>query len=212
MHYHLEILMPPTDNVEDAVATILAPFDENNDEASHSFWDWYQIGGRYSSRKLESIVSKNKRDAFIAALNGLGVTVSSVQFGKQELSPASQITAVDALWREMCPGAGDVCPLFKHSGEGQSAHDVCRLDQLPDGLTAFAFIHAGPGFLNKLDAVGMYHQYIWNGVTHQKTDWGGNVKEAISRSVERCDRYTDAYKAKVMPQPNWLVVTVDYHT
>src|SRR6185503_20458398 len=106
MHYHLEIIMPPTEDVERSVAEILKRFNENADDEtrSNAFWDWYQSGGRYSGCKLEALVPQERRDAFWAELKARGVTVSGLQFGKQELKPASQIPSVDALWREMCPG------------------------------------------------------------------------------------------------------------
>lgn len=52
MHYHMEIIMPPmeADQIEKSVADLMAPFDENNEEiANRHFWDWYQIGGRFST-------------------------------------------------------------------------------------------------------------------------------------------------------------------
>lgn len=211
MHYHLEILMPPTDDVMSAVTTILAPFDENAEHAVHPFWDWWQLGGRYSGSKLEASASPDSISAFRAELHRLGVTVSGLVWGKQELQPASQAEAVDALWREMCPGAGSVCPMFKHSGDSMSM-DVCRLDAVPKSLTAFAFIHAAAGFKDELRAQTMLRRDLWNGVTHQSTDWSGNVAEAIGRAVKTCERYKDEYAAKVIPQQDWLVVTVDYHT
>ena len=53
MHYSLEIILPamPIEHVEKAVAELMAPFDENNDSpnaSSRPFWDWYQIGGRFT--------------------------------------------------------------------------------------------------------------------------------------------------------------------
>jgi hypothetical protein len=31
MHYHLEVILPPTDDVQAAITQIMAPFDENRD-------------------------------------------------------------------------------------------------------------------------------------------------------------------------------------
>lgn len=215
MHYHLEILMPPTDDVGAAVDTILAPFSENHEEGesknSGAFWDWYQLGGRYSGRKLTALVSEEKLSAFRSALVERGVTVSGVVWGKEELSPASQIPAVDALWREMCPGAGSVCPLFKHAGDYLHM-DICRLEEVPDQLTSFSFIHAADGFGDRISAQTLLHKTVWNGASFQETTWNGNVKSAIAKAIEQCDRYKDEYKVKLMPQSDWLVVTVDYHS
>jgi hypothetical protein len=216
MHYHAEIIMPPTTDVEAAVTEILAQFDENQEDnedysTKHAFWDWWQIGGRYSGSKVEALVSKEKRDAFFAALADLKVTVSGLVWGKQELSPASQIPAVDALWREMCPGSGDVCPAFKHSGDSM-AMDVCRLADLPASLSAYTLIVAGPGYQDKLQAQHLAHQSIWNGVTHQDTTWKGNVSEALAEWREKSKSYRDDYREKITPRDDWLVVTVDYHS
>jgi len=65
MHSLLEIIMPPTDDVEGAIATIMAPFNEQPDEdqedvSSYTFWDWYVIGGRFSGSKLQSRLDPEK--------------------------------------------------------------------------------------------------------------------------------------------------------
>ncbi|GAF91717.1 unnamed protein product, partial [marine sediment metagenome] len=98
MHYHCEIILPPTDAVESAIAEIMAPFDENNEDEetrSPSFWDWYQIGGRWSGSKLTDHFDKDKLKNFHAELENRKVTVSGFQCGKQDISPASQIPMVD---------------------------------------------------------------------------------------------------------------------
>jgi len=44
MHYHLKLIIPKTDNVEETVASILAPFgDYDNDEEVIPFYDYYGI-------------------------------------------------------------------------------------------------------------------------------------------------------------------------
>lgn len=218
MHYHAEIIMPPTDDVEAAIEKILAPFSENaeDDVRNHPFWDWYQIGGRYSGSKLEATVSQEQKDAFMAALKERKVTVSDLQCGKQELSPASQIPMVDALWREMCPGAGDVCPIFQHSGREMNG-DVCKVSEIPEGLTAYTVIIAGPSygdgkFDGPAEAKYLAHKSIWNGVTHQDTEFKGNVAEALAGHAKRAENYRDDYRQIMTVQPDWLCVTVDYHS
>jgi len=51
MHYHLEIILPPTANVEAAVEEIMEPFKEQEEERRYSFFDWYYMGGRWSTVK-----------------------------------------------------------------------------------------------------------------------------------------------------------------
>src|SRR5262245_27782076 len=108
MHYHLEVILPPVDNVEQAIGQILEPFDENGKDEdghrnSHAFWDWYVVGGRWAGAKLQAMLDPKKLEEFNAELTKRKVTVSGIQAGKQELSPASQIPMVDALWNEFFP-------------------------------------------------------------------------------------------------------------
>lgn len=212
MHYSLEIVMPPVQDVSAAIDEILAPFDENDAESRCAFWDWWQIGGRWSGAKTEATVSQEKMQAFRDELTRRVVTVSGIVFGKEELQPASQIEMVDALWREMCPGAGDVCPLFKHSGES-SGGDICALKDLPEALKAYKVIVAAKDYEDKkLEAVSMFSKSLWNGANHEDTKWDGTVASGIAMHLERIKNYKSEYAVKATPQPDWLVVTVDYHS
>lgn len=212
MHYSLEIIMPPVADVKAAVKDILRPFSENEEDARHSFWDWWKIGGRYSGHKAEATVAPEKLEAFQAELKRRKVTVSGLVWGKQELQPTSQIEMVDALWREMCPGAGQSCPMFKHSGE-RSGSDVCTFKDLPPALTAYKLIIAAPDYEGKkLEAVSMFTKALWNGVTHEDTKWDGSVASGIAMHLARLENYKKEYAAKVTPQPDWIAVTVDYHS
>ena len=213
MHYHLEIIMPPVENIESAIEEIMQPFDENNEDNRHSFWDWYQIGGRYSGSKLESLVPQEQLDAFYAELKNRKVTVSGFTAGKQEISPASQIPMVDELWREICPGSSDVCPLFNHSGQCKKDYDICTLDKMPELLSADAVIIAAPNYNESgLEAKHLIHKSIWNGVSCIDTKFNGNVKTSINDYINKLENYKDEYKEKYSPREDWLIVTVDYHS
>lgn len=222
MHYRLEIIMPPTDDVEKAVTDILAPFDENleGDEASgHSFWDWWVIGGRWAGSKLEEKLDGEKINAFRAKLAEMGVTVSGLQAGKQELKPESQISMVDALWVEMFPDSGiAVCPLFAHSNDQYKSSsllpgDVCKLSELPPVVKCSHMIIAGPNYDNSgLQAVYMIQDQIWNGVTHVDTTWDSTVSMGLSMAAEKMAHYKEDYRRARTPNDDWLVVTVDYHS
>ncbi len=216
MHFHLEIIMPPTQDVASAVQKVMAKFSEprdanDEDQNPHPFWDWYQLGGRYSGSKLEALVPEEKRKAFLVELRDLGITISRIVFGKEELEPASQSVAVDALWRERFPAAGDTCPMFKHSGD-HLPMDVCTLAELPPGLRAHSVIVAAPDYQGQLAAAYMLHKSIWNGVTHQDTGFDGTVGAALSEHIKRLNHSSNEYKEKTMPRDDWLVVTVDYHS
>lgn len=212
MHHILEIVMPPVADVKAAVGEIMQPFYEGGEDSSRPFWDWWVIGGRWSGHKLTARIPKEKLVEFRAELQARKFTVSSVIFGKEELSPASQAAAVDAMWREWFPGCGEVCPFFQHSGDSSDT-DVCTLREVPASLTAFRLIVAAKDYREeKLEAVSMFSQEIWNGVCHEETKWDGNVLDGVAMHRERLKNYKAEYAEKRMPQPDWLVVTVDYHT
>ena len=210
MHYHLEILMPPTDNVSAVVAKALAGFQYPK---SHAFFDWYEVGGRWSGTKLLLRVGEERLSAFHNRLHDMGATVLSMRAGKPKLSPDGQEGAVNSLWQEMCPGNGDVCPLFKN--EASFVLDVCRLDELPSGLKCDSFLYvsaelfgAGTGVEQRL----LLHASMFNGVNSQDTTWDGSVEHAFELLCKRISHYRDEYRQAIEPRPDWLLVTVDYHS
>lgn len=224
MHYHMEIIMPPTDDVEAAVASIMKPFDENGEDEEgnpnrHAFWDWYQIGGRWSGSHLKARYEPERLDEFFGWLQSEKVTVSGIRFGKQKLKPSGQIQKVDAKWNEMFPSERfEPCPIFQHSGDNMT-DDVCRLVNLPERITCSHIIIAGPRYdhdTNKRtgppEAVYMVQDEIWNGVTHVKADWDGTVRQALAMHSERLKNLNPEYAALMTPSDDWLVVTVDYHS
>lgn len=216
-HYHLEIVMPPTADVHAAVTQILAPFDESldrEDEAAngHPFWDWWVIGGRWAGEKITCAFGKKRMGAFYSALHAEGVTVSSVRCGKESLSPKSQIAKVDAMWREHFPESQIMeCPLFDHY-KGDIG-DVMKLSDVPENLTAHRVIVAGPSFdESKLRASYMVETEIWNGVCHTRSTWSGKLYDALAEHAKDLERAISEYAAKQTPKPDWLVVTIDYHS
>jgi hypothetical protein len=215
-HYHLEIVMPPTDNAKAAVTKILAPFDEGNDKdcegaSGQPFFDYWRIGGQWSGAKVQAKLGEERIAAFNTALNAAGVTVSGLRFGKETLSPASQIEAVDAMWREHFPESPiKECPLFDHY-KG-NVGDVMRLDEVPQGLTCCRTIIAGPNYKGEgLEACYMVEDSFWNGVRHTKSAWSGKLSDAIAEHLESIKNGSPDYVKSRTPSPDWLVVTVDYH-
>jgi hypothetical protein len=228
MHYHLEIIMPPTGGIEATVDTIMEPYNEDPDMAGldddereereymlrHAFWDWFQIGGRWAGHKKMARYNQGKLDAFHQWMKDEGVTVSALQWGKQELSPASQIPAVDAKWYKMF-GVQETCPIFLHSNrnKGPLDGDVCELKDIPKSLTAERVIIAGPTYDETgIEARYMMQELFWNGCNHAKTDWDGTVEAVIDMQAESLNHAKDEWKEKVLPKDDWLVVTVDYHS
>lgn len=224
MHKHFEVIFPPVEDVNAALATIMAPFDENADDEIRStrpFWDYYTIGGRWSGQKLRALYGEKRIREFYAWCNDQKITVSGIQCGKPTLNPTSLIPIVDAKWNEMFPhptGRDVACPLFDHSPT-QTREDICELKDLPPHLTASHVIIAGPewepsteSWTGPLHATYMLSDTIWNGVNHVETNWDGKVLTAINDFRKKIELSTEDYRSSNWPLDNWLVVTVDYHS
>lgn len=221
MHYHLELIMPPTDELEKAVNEILEPYregskDEDGFENHHAFYDWYVIGGRWSGEKLVAKYPKEKVEAFYKELTERKITVSGLQWGKQSLEPSDQIPMVNDIWQKHFPEGGTVCPLFQHynpQNRGWNEVDVCRLKDIPKYLTAAHVVVAGPKYDDSgLEIKFMIRDRIWNGVNYVDAKWDGNVSSALKLAEQKMSHYREEYKNKYTPLDDWLVVTVDYHT
>jgi hypothetical protein len=217
MHYHMEIIMPPTDDVEEAVRQVMHQFDENlntDDEtkSTRPFWDWWVIGGRWSGHKIGIILGEERIAAFHAVLADRKVTVSGVRAGKPTLQPPEQAELVNRLWNEHFPDAPvRECPLFdNYSGNWG---DVLPLAETPQTMTCYHLIIAGPSYEgDELQARYMLQDSIWNGVTYQPTAWDGTIVAGVADFVERHRDYKEKWRAAHIPQVDWLVVTVDYHS
>lgn len=229
MHYHLEIIIPPTTDIEAAVDSILNPYNENNSDdeegcSRHAFYDWYEIGGRYSGDKFIQSLSAAKLEQFYQWAKDEKITVSGVRAGKQEISPASQIAKVDLKWCELFPSEnGDLysCPLFKHAGRKLES-DILPLSKSRH-VEAFRVIIAAPGFNynpttksgtrdGPLKATLMLAKEIWNGTTHQETAWDGKISTALELHAKQTSGGKEEYLKAVTPTDDWLCVTVDYHS
>ena len=214
MHYHSEVVIPPTDNVEDAIRIVMSKFDENDEEFSFiSFWDYYVVGGRWSGEKLKSKIDPEgtKLEEFYKELEDREVTVAGFQAGKQSISPEDQIPMVDDIWRKHFPNGGDVCPLFDHFPKHVNS-DICTVKEIEEdipNLNTFRLIVAN----KSNESTYMLTQEYWNGVNHQKTDWSGKVVQGLNMYREYMKMmYKGDWGRENTASDDWLVVTVDYHS
>jgi hypothetical protein len=226
MHHHLEIVMPPTDRIEDAVGSVMARFDENGKDTHRAFWDWWVIGGRWAGTKRMARYDKEKLDAFDKWGLEEGLTVSGFQAGKPELNPKSQIAKVDAKWQEMFPSDPPIpCPLFAHSNNqydhgagGRLPEDVALLRDVSRTLTMSRVIIAGPkSYLEEGETPGPEATFMlvdeeWNGTNHMKVAWDGTLGGALDAFKKHIEHYRPEYAETITPKDDWLVVTVDYHS
>ena len=211
MHYHCEIILPPTDNIEAAIAEILQPFSEHDENNHDAFYDYYEIGGRYSGSKEESKYDKDGMEEFFKLMTENKITVSSFQAGKQEISPASQIPIVDSLWKKAFPESTlEHCPLFKHSGK-KIEGDIMLFSQVPPALDDMGRIIFAYNDNGKYKLSMMLTMDTWNGVTWQDTTWNGTFKSALDKSDKKTSGYNPTYIEKIKPQDKWIAVTADYH-
>lgn len=224
MHYHCEVIMPPTTDIGGALEEILSPFSEHKDEdeewTGNEFYDWYVVGGRFAGTKETCGYTEERLEKFYEALRNNKITVSGLQCGKQEISPAEQIPMVDKLWNEIFPTEkGEVvpCPLFAHSnnqydGNDLISCDICLVEEIPKKLEAARVIIAGPKYDDKLGITFMISYDMWNGTNFVRTDWDGFVLSALHMMKKNVRAYKDEYREKITPKPNWICVTVDYHS
>ena len=218
MHYHLEIIMPQVEDIEVAVADILRNLSEDNDEGYPGFYDWYVVGGRWAGTKLTDSLDSEKLEQFYDELKAKKVTVSGLQCGKQEISPADQIPLVDSTFSKYFPEYKNrACPLFNHSNNQYTNDclygDVLRIKDLPESTTCSRLIIAGIDYSDKeLEAKYMLSGEIWNGVNHQKTTWDGKLDTGLKMYAEYIKNYKEEYRQKHTVTDDWLAVTVDYHS
>lgn len=218
MHYHLEIVMPPAADVEAAITEILAPFQEGSfddagDPNTHTFWDYWSIGGRWSGEKILHALGNDALNRFSQELVKQQVAISGVQFGKPSLAFPHQRSMVDALWCEWfpdCPLKG--CPLFDHYKGNHG--DIMPLKDVARTITAHAVMFAAPGFFGekRLHAVFMVRQKVWNGLNSERTAWDGTLGHALELAKEDAAFMSADYAEEIRPKDDWLCVTVDYHT
>lgn len=218
MHYRLEIIMPPTEDIEGAISEIMSPFDENMDPddgencLDHSFWDWWVIGGRWSGSKLTDCFDQDKKEKFFQRLRDLEIKVHGVVCGKQDIVD-EHIEIVDKAFKEFFPESGfEHCPFFGHAGS-RLAGDIMRFGDVNlDKVTASRVIFAGPGYKDKLKALEMYQTEFWNGVSFCKAEWRGSLSDALKMYMKYIYAYKEETKNKITPKEDWLCVTVDYHS
>lgn len=227
MHYHYEIIIPPVKDIEKALDQIMSPFDENyedEDKRLPSFWDFYVSGGRFAESKELCAYPENKLSEFYKKLTESKITVLGIQCGKQAISPESQIPVVDKLWNDIFPTEKNEpvpCPLFAHSnnqydGNDLISCDICRVEEIPADLKCSKVIVAGPcypKYTNEhIEATFMISKDVWNGVNYIPIAWDGKVLSAIKMFEKTIEHYKRDYANKIRVMPNWLCITVDYHS
>lgn len=223
MHSLLEIIIPnSTKDISSVIAEIMKPFDENEEDSYYSFWDGYVIGGRFAGQKEIHSFDQEKVEEFYQLLNENKITVSSVQCGKQEISPPEQIPLVDKLWNDLfIENDSRPCPLFNHSNNQYDEYGIICGDIMPVkeclefecGHLIIASLHKyNFKYDPKWKADYMIEKSMYNGVSLIDTGWDGKIKTAIEMFKKSIEDYNDDFKKTFDDIENWISVTVDYHS
>ena len=194
MHYHAEVYVPPnTTDLEAFVKEAMAPHhEEYHDEVHNSFWDWYQIGGRWTGEKDPNYdPTKDPQNAEECRLC-LGTGFRNDPQGVQSRSEDQTYT---------CNGCGkydETTKTWGHTniGPGRSVKwptewakfkgDIMPISVVPRDLKCFTLIVGDQ----------VFHQEAWNGDDFVKTEFDGLVIPKL-KELEINDGH---------------LVTVDYHT
>jgi hypothetical protein len=207
----LEVIMPPTDDVEKQLEEILYRFDSNNEDGGYQFFYWYQIGGHWSGHKLAHVLGSDGISSFKELLRKREIKVSDIQSGEPTLVDAENERIVQKLWLEHFPDSPvKRCPLLDNLKN--TPLDIMTVASLPDTLYADRVIVSwGQKYEGRLYPWFMYCREFWTGCNSQQTAWGGKVKTALEdyqKSITNCKReWVENYCMK----PDWLAVTVEYH-
>ena len=230
MHEHLELVMPPqVADINEAVSSVMRPFEEGGDDQyTGAFYDWFVLGGRFAGNKLIQSLGDERVEEFRQWLIDEEITVSSIQFGKQEIRPESQIPRIDAKWNQMFPskdGAIVACPLFKHANDqygkgtdGMIDGDVSRLDESCSVkcerviFAAQAWQSESRSWTGGMEAQFMLCSAVFNGKNVMPIKWDGTIGHALSQFNESLKNKTDEARQAITPQGDWICVTVDYHS
>ena len=222
-HYHLEIIMPPTDDVDAAVTKIMAPFNENPPEEAKvdslpPFWDFWQIGGRWTGAHDPSYIPeddpRNHETCFLCG--GTGFRRDDAGEKARERDPTYTCNGCGTYdnetkaWKHILPTPG--VAIKWPTQWVRFGGDVAKFGDVPDDFTAARVIFAAPNYKDELAATSMFSDKIWNGCNRERTTWNGTFLGAIRLHRDAIKHYSDEAKERVTPYLDWLVVTVDYHS
>lgn len=190
MHYHAEVYLEKNEKVEEQIAALMAPYDENEVIGQDTFWDWYQIGGRWTGAHTDYDPYTDPANSEKCDICG-GTGFRNDQLGRDQRAEDPTYT---------CNGCGEYdreSQTWKHGpfGPGISlvwstnfkpyAGDILPIADVKDDLSCATLI------------VGrsVFHVEKWNGDTFEKTDFDGNVKARLAE----------------LGISTGYLVTVDYH-
>ena len=147
MHYHCELWLPEVPEsraeLEQVIEPIMLPYSEHIDKNKTAFWDWYQIGGRWTGEHDKYDPYMDIKNQEICNLcNGTGTR-------------PDHLACDDNRGCNACQGTGMKIKndLIPHD------EDVIRLEDVRDDLDCNTLVVPLP----KLKKAKVFHKEIWNG-------------------------------------------------
>lgn len=194
-HYHAEIWVPEDKDIGGAITTILAPHEEKYDEGEDTvegFWDWYQIGGRWSGVHVPDYQPETDPSNIEHSkiCGGTGFRHDGVGKNARAGDPTYTCNGCGTYngdkkcWQhgECGPGKKVKWPSEWRRFEG----DVLPVKNVPDDLECYTLIVNGQ----------VFHTSEWGGDKFRDTDFDGRVMP----------------KLQELGLTSGHLVTVDYHS
>jgi hypothetical protein len=173
MHYPCEVwfedgILPDEEGLEevrDRIHDILGPYQEESGTTRAKFWDWLEIGGRFTGRHDGYRAWEDPLNQSICTLcGGTGTRSDSIAKG-------TDMKGVRGC--NGCLGTG----VSRNFSNVPHKEDIMPVDQVRDGLTAYTLV------IVKKNAKypKILHEQKWDGKSFVKGTLQGTVKEELAR-------------------------------
>lgn len=195
MHNLMEIIVPPHLDPVEAIGLAMDPYNMNHDSEDFvdTFFDYYNIGGRWSGTHLKSKLGLKRLQIFENE-------ILQIKPGLRDFpnTPEDKKRCFE-IWGKHFPEVKDSCPFWGNQapeGTNEDYHflDITTVGELGDEVkcATFAIINCyGESFKN------LIHLEEWNGEDWELTGFNGVKEELLRHPSVRKD---------------WWIVTLDYHS
>jgi hypothetical protein len=154
MHYHAEVYVKSKDNIESQIVALMAPYQEADTNGDYrGFWDWYQIGGRWTGNKDKGYKPeedpKNMEPCWLCGATGV---------------------RNDAIVRGKCNACNGTGTAIKWPTQwAKFPGDICTIEELPEDFECYTLLANGQ----------VFHKEIWTGHRYTKTEFDGKPKKRL---------------------------------
>ena len=169
-------------------------YDEKT-ETSSGFWDWYQIGGRWSGAHGTYNPEDDPENIEICTIcHGSGFRIDPIGQDARDKDPSYTCNGCGEYdgnkggWTHSKYGAG---MKLKWATEWkENPGDITPVKDIPEDMDCYTLIIGHP-----FNEAMVYHREEWNGESFKKTEFDGNVKKQLEK----------------LGIKSGYLVTVDYH-